>query len=196
MALIYANQILKHPKLEPRLKQALEFYYIQVANNMDFTDWGFEKGQHVYTHTIAYTLRGFYESGILLKDGKYTQLVIDFLDFLVNDYSKTGKLAGAYTANKKANHAFRCLTGNAQLSLLFSKLYQESGNEDYLDMAKVHLLPVLKAQLLRGPKGIKGGIPGSNPIWGPYQSWRIPNWGMKFFLDAYILLQQISTSSL
>jgi hypothetical protein len=62
-------------------------------------------------------------------------------------------------------------------------------DKKYLNMADALFYPLLKKQFLCGPEWIRGGLPGSSPVWGPYQSLRIPNWGLKFFLDAYLALK-------
>ena len=35
--------------------------------------------------------------------------------------------------------------------------------------------------------GIRGGIPGSDPIWGAYMPNTLPNWATKFYLDALLV---------
>ena len=36
-------------------------------------------------------------------------------------------------------------------------------------------------------KKFEGGLPGSKPIYGRYQSMDIPVWGIKFFIDALLI---------
>ena len=36
----------------------------------------------------------------------------------------------------------------------------------------------------RGPVGIRGGVKGSDPVWGSYLWLRYPNWAAKFGADA------------
>jgi hypothetical protein len=34
--------------------------------------------------------------------------------------------------------------------------------------------------------GIHGGIPGSDPVWGRYVRFALPNWAAKFYIDALL----------
>jgi hypothetical protein len=46
---------------------------------------------------------------------------------------------------------------------------------------------VKRAQPLMHPhSGIRGGIPGSDPIWGDYLTMALPNWAAKYFIDALL----------
>ncbi|MGH2874310.1 MAG: hypothetical protein ACRDL5_17860, partial [Solirubrobacteraceae bacterium] len=38
-----------------------------------------------------------------------------------------------------------------------------------------------------GAGPVSGGLPGSNPVWGPYMRFSLPNWAAKFLLDALLL---------
>ncbi len=33
---------------------------------------------------------------------------------------------------------------------------------------------------------LRGGIPGSDPIWGDYIPLALPNWAVKFYIDALL----------
>ena len=38
---------------------------------------------------------------------------------------------------------------------------------------------------------MRGGIPGSYPIWGDYARYSYPNWPAKFFADAVMLQESV-----
>ena len=40
---------------------------------------------------------------------------------------------------------------------------------------------------------IRGGLAGSNPIWGSYERFCYPAWAAKFFADAVMLVGRIAT---
>jgi hypothetical protein len=47
---------------------------------------------------------------------------------------------------------------------------------------------VKRTQRLSDPSdNIRGGIPGSAPIWGAYARFEYPNWAAKFFADALMM---------
>ena len=43
---------------------------------------------------------------------------------------------------------------------------------------------------LRHP-GLRGGIPGSAPIWRNYMTFSMPNWSVKFFIDALLMKKEV-----
>jgi hypothetical protein len=52
-----------------------------------------------------------------------------------------------------------------------------SFGDELLDSAKL-------AHPLRGPVGVRGGVPGSSPLWGEYGSFKYLNWAAKFMADV------------
>jgi len=39
--------------------------------------------------------------------------------------------------------------------------------------------------------GVRGGIKGSDPVWGRYAPLSLPNWATKFFVDAMWLRKDL-----
>jgi hypothetical protein len=162
-----------------------------------FRDNAFTPDARPYTHTIAYTAQGFLESGILLNDKRYLNaakktaeaLLKLYLNSNVNPYKGriNGSLAGAYNENWQSPDRYSCLTGNAQISSLWSRLAMIDRDPKLLDGA-VRMNNYLKGlQNRTSPnKGIAGGIKGSHPIYGDYMGFCYPSWACKFFIDALI----------
>ena len=173
-----------HPELLDKMGKALSIYQHRILPNGAVEGWGFWPGQWAYTHTIAYTLRGFLECSILLDQPALLEKVKSGADQLINERNRKGRWAGAYNLNWEGRYSFLCLTGCAQLSVLYRMLFDLSSNPSYKHAADELLKYVLKYQQLKGRSGIKGGIPGSSPVWGRYMRFRYPQWGVKFFLDA------------
>ncbi len=73
-ALLEANKILERPELQQKMEKTLGYYADQLNDNLSFTSWNFVPGEPAYTHTIAYTIRGFLECGILLNQPRYLSL--------------------------------------------------------------------------------------------------------------------------
>jgi hypothetical protein len=103
-------------------------------------------------------------------------------------------LCGAYEPDFKGGQRFTCLTGNAQMSCVWLRLFEVNGDLRYLNAA-LKMNEMLK-QLIpaRGRHGIAGGVSGSYPVWGPYQPFRYISWGCKFFADALLLEQRLKQS--
>jgi hypothetical protein len=159
--------------------------------NGTFSDWGFRPGEPAFTHTIAYTLRGFIESGRLLDEtGTYLDLVAPAVERLYRKSElRQGRLAGVLDYDWKGTNDFVCLTGNAQVGLVL--LHFESHRPDLrLVNAAAKLVDFVCDQQVTaaGSGRFRGGIAGSHPIWGPYLRLRYPNWAAKFFADSLIFL--------
>lgn len=153
--------------------------------------WGFEPEKPAFTHTIAYTIRGFLESALLLEDwDTYGEPVVQALDKLYSQAElNRGRLAGAYFNDWKKENWYTCLTGNVQVALCLM-IYEERSPDLRLVNAACKLVDrVCDTQSLRHPMaGNRGAVAGSVPIWGPYVKMRYPNWAAKFHSDALLRL--------
>src|SRR5262249_11746087 len=80
-----------------------------------------------------------------------------------------------------------CVTGCAQMALVWFRLARAINDASVASAARRLLEQVKSWQFLRGrdPETI-GALPGSMPIWGSYEPFRWPNWGVKFFCDALL----------
>jgi hypothetical protein len=145
------------------------------------------------THGIAYTLRGLLEGYYILNDEKYLNAVLKTSEVFLRKFEVKRFLPTSY--NEKWNPIVKteCLTGIAQLSIIWFKLYELTDDLRYLNGALdatdllCHLHPINSRF-----KEIKGAIKGSHPIWGRYAAIQYPNWATKFFADA--LMQRISNT--
>src|SRR6185437_2182044 len=74
------------------------------------------------------------------------------------------------------------------------RLSELTGDPRFANTALKAIDLVSRAQSLhsRDP-GIRGGIPGSAPVWGAYITMGIPNWAAKFYVDALLAKQAMLT---
>lgn len=166
-------------------------------DNGYFDNCSHTTGELPLTHGIGYTMQGLLETGILLKESKYIEAIQKTAEVLLRIYSvkgfksvyrqQKGFLPARFDDKWKSNDKFSCLTGNAQISLVWSKLYSVTGDIRYLNGA-LKMNDDLKAlqDLSSSNSGIRGGVKGSHPIYGLYISFQYPNWAAKFFIDAVI----------
>jgi hypothetical protein len=141
-----------------------------------------------FTHTIAYAIRGFLESGVLLGEERYLQAALTAARALANVQRQDGWLAGTYKDGWVADASYCCLTGLAQMSLNWIRLAQISGEQDLRAPARAGLDYIKTTQrLTASDAAVRGGIAGSSPIWGDYSRFEFPNWAAKFFCDALIM---------
>jgi len=74
------------------------------------------------------------------------------------------------------------------MAQIWLRLFQLTGDASYLGAATVANGYVKQTQArATGIAGIDGGIGGSYPIQGEYQSFQFVNWAAKFFADSLML---------
>jgi len=142
-------------------------------------------------HTIAYTLDGLIDSGIILKENKYLEAAVTGAIKLCDLFLSKGFLNGRYDRNWNGTEYMLC-TGCAQMAIVWLKLYRVYLDETYLEAAQRMTGQLLYIQT-RGFKETTdtlGAIPGSFPIWGRYEPFAFPNWATKFFCDALMLEEE------
>ncbi len=140
-------------------------------------------GHPAYLHFIAYAIQGTLECGMLLRRDDAVQAAADAAWELLRQFETRKRLLGAYETDFRHGRRFTCCTGNAQISCVWLRLFEITGDLRYLNAA-LKMNETLK-QSLR-PKG-RRGVAGSYPIWGPYQPMRFISWGSKFLADALML---------
>ena len=139
------------------------------------------------THTIAYTLDGLVECGVITGDQRFLDAARPAAHLLAERFLAEGRLNGRYDASW-AGTEYPLMTGCAQLAIVWSRLdaiLPDAG----LREARSRIVTYLeKVQRLsdQGPAAIHGAMPGSFPLWGRYEKFAFPNWGTKYFADALL----------
>jgi len=181
-------------------KSGSDRYGVAADRNIDWVLRHFQPGGWIdginlqghpsYLHFIAYVIQGTLECGILRRRGDAIQAAADSAWVLLRRFETHKFLFGTYEAGFKGGLRFSCLTGNAQMSCIWLRLFQVTGELRFLNAA-LKMNEMLKRQVRsRGRAGVAGGVAGSYPIWGPYQPLRYISWGCKFFADALLLEQR------
>ena len=136
-------------------------------------------------HTIAYSIRGILEVGIGLRDSKYIVAARKAADALLARQRDDGSLEGHFDEHWNPAMGYCCLTGIAQMGTVWGRLYQDTGEPQYL-RALVRANRYLKTVqwLGTGNPGLDGGISGSFPLHGSYGRFEVLNWAVKFFADS------------
>ncbi|WP_050032035.1 prenyltransferase/squalene oxidase repeat-containing protein [Halorubrum halophilum] len=147
-----------------------------------FEKAAFVDGDDPDLHTIAYTIRGLLEGGVGLDDEELIDAARGSADVLLELQRRTGPLSGTYDADWDGTW-YHCLTGNAQMGLVWLRLYELTGEAEYAMAARTAAEFLKRHQSLDGPDPVRGAIPGSHPHVGRYLYLRYPNWATKFFAD-------------
>jgi hypothetical protein len=143
-----------------------------------------------FVHTIAYAMRGIMEVGFFANREDFIKQAMVMGDALLAALPNNGFLPGRFDQNWQPTAKWSCLTGDAQIAINWSRLYQITGEEKYRQAVKRIITFVKSTQKLTGDASDVGAVKGSHPINGGYHPWQHPNWAAKFFADA--LMQELT----
>ena len=191
------------PLLELYELIANEAYCRAVAKNIEwalsnqqengwFENNALDRKSDAFLHTIAYAIEGLLECAILMQNKAWLEAAIKPAEVLLRRLKVKSTLSGIYNNKWKSTVQYRSLTGEAQMSVVWLKLFQITKDGRYLNVAlKMNdSLEKLQNTYSNNP-GINGGIKEPHPIWGGYASFMYPNWAVKFFSDALLLKEKI-----
>lgn len=171
-------------------KKVLKNINAKKLDNFFISGSGFKPNSYAFLHTIAYTLRGFLECSIILKDDCCFETCYNLSEILMKKFEIKKQLAGAYYENLNELSNFRCLTGEAQMVIIWNKISQKTKDYRFLNSG-LKLLDSLEKEVPKNNFLLKrGGLCGSKPYWGKYIAFRQPNWASKFLIDAILAEEQ------
>src|SRR5690606_4661261 len=152
----------------------------------------FESSDRAFTHTIAYTWRGFLELSALWQEEKWQTNCKVFLERIELEQKNHSFLAGEYDTKWGGKYFYRCVTGQAQIALIAYRMRDMTGESKYKILGQSLMKGILKDQKMgRFDPELKGAIPGSVPWYGPYMRGKYPNWAVKFYLDGLLRMREI-----
>ena len=147
-----------------------------------------EDNSRPLTHTIAYATRGILEVGLIASNGAFVDAAARIARAVAQAQRDDGALPGRLDASWKPAARWTCVTGNAQMAIVWQRVAREAGDRSMLPAAeKANRFNMSVQDLSTSDPGIRGGIPGSHPRGGGYMTNRYPNWAAKFFMDALML---------
>jgi hypothetical protein len=145
------------------------------------------------THPIGYVLEGLLACHLRLGEVTFLESVRRAADALLTRLTPDGRLPGAFDRGWLPRARSTCLTGNAQIAIVWGWLYALGGEARYLDGLRRANHFIARTQLLHDPDpGIRGGVKGSHPNTQGYSPFFYPNWAAKFFLDSMMLEQALT----
>jgi hypothetical protein len=187
-ALLQLHAISPNAERERVARTNLDWALSQQCNGW-FEQCAFTTGAAPFTHNIVYAIRGLWESGLLLKEQKYLDGAIAGAEAMLGHLRSDGFIPGQIDPSGKAQGRYCCLTGNCQMAIVWLQLFQHTKEQRYYDAAAASLRYVMSCQDIHTTNAnIRGGIKGSQPIWGKYTRLSYPNWATKFFIDGMLTL--------
>jgi hypothetical protein len=166
----------------------LDWALSQQRENGWFDSASFAPGIAPLTHTIGYAVEGMLEAGALLNEEKYVSSALQSARALLGLQRSDGSLAGTYGPDWQASVQWSCLVGNAQIAIIWLRIFKLTNEQAYqgaLNRITIFLASCL--DMTAKDPGIRGGISGSQPIYGGYLPFTYPNWAAKFMADLLVL---------
>jgi len=170
-----------------------------VASVQDADGWfrhmNFDVGTEPWTHTIAYTIQGQLEIGVLAgRDDLVRSAERAARRILALQDPQSGAVPGQIAAGFRPVGAWSSMTGNAQMAGIWLRLARITGDASWRDAAEAANRFDCRVQDLghRDP-GRAGGLRGSYPGHLGYGRFWYMNWTQKFHVDA--LLEQMGLST-
>ena len=187
-ALVKTALLAGDEKLKRAAVRHLDWALAQQTASGWFGRNAFVEGRPPFTHTIAYAIRGFLESGLLLGDARYVEAAARAARAVAARQRADGWLAGTFGEGWVSSDTYCCLTGVAQMCICWSRLREAAGEAGFAANIDSAIAYLKSSQRLADPADeVRGGIAGSLPIWGAYSRFEFPNWAAKFFADALML---------
>jgi hypothetical protein len=139
-------------------------------------------------HTLAYSMQGLLGIGRLVGRDDLIAGAKRLADAELRIMTSDGFLPGMQRRDFSAAADWCCLTGSAQTSAVWSQLYQWTRDERYSVAVQVINRYLMARHDIRNPDPrLRGGLPGSWPVWGAYGHLQVLNWATKFLVDALSL---------
>ncbi|MFN0318440.1 MAG: prenyltransferase/squalene oxidase repeat-containing protein, partial [Burkholderiales bacterium] len=124
-ALLAAGMLSNEQELVRAAVRHLEWALCQQAETGWFQNNAFTPDRYPFTHTIAYAIRGFLESGVLLGEERYLNAAQIAASKVAQAQRSDGWLSGELDTNWNSRASYACLTGIAQMALNWLRLSQE-----------------------------------------------------------------------
>lgn len=187
-ALAKAGHDLQDPRYLDAAVRNVQWALTQMHPNGWLANNDLEDNERPLTHTIAYATRGILEVGVIAGNSSFVEAASRMARAVAQSQRRDGALPGRLDSSWHAAARWTCVTGNAQMAIIWQRLAAEAGDRSWKAPAESAIRFNLSIQdLATADVGVRGGMPGSHPRSGGYMKNRYPNWAAKFFMDALML---------
>ena len=183
-----AGRALNKPRYLDAAMRNVEWALTRMRPNGWLDNNDLEDNARPLTHTIAYATRGILEVGVITTNSRFVEAASRIARAVAATQRDDGALPGRLDHEWRPAVGWSCVTGNAQMAIIWQRLARETGDTSWLPAAQRTNKFNLSVQDCASPDpNVRGGIPGSHPRSGGYMTHRYPNWAAKFFMDALML---------
>jgi uncharacterized protein YyaL (SSP411 family) len=187
-ALAEACRTLGVPRYLEAAVRNVEWALTQMHPNGWLENNDLEDNARPLTHTIAYATRGILEVGLVAGNGGMVEAAMRIARAVAQTQRRDGALPGRLDSTWRPAARWSCITGNAQMAIIWQRLARETGDGGWLPAAdNANRFNLSIQDLTTANPAIRGALPGSHPRSGGYMKNRYPNWAAKFFMDALML---------
>jgi hypothetical protein len=170
-----------------------EFCLSKQLPNGWFRDCCLSDASQPLLHTIAYAMQGLIGVGVIVDRPEFLQAAARTADSMIKLMGEDGFIPGRINQGFKGTVDWCCLTGTAQTAIVWGRLFQLTGNRVYCDAMQRAILYLMRRHDVDNPDPrLRGGVPGSWPVWGDYGRLKILNWATNFFVEALLLQESIA----
>jgi len=167
-----------------------EFAVSRQGHNGWFSDCCLSDPRRPLLHTLAYAMQGVLEMGILARREDLVLAARRTADSLIDAMGSDGLIPGRLDEHFAPAANYCCLTGSAQTSIVWSRLFGLTGEQRYRDAAvRVNRFLMARHDVETDDPTVRGGLSGSWPIHGDYGRFMVLNWATKFLVDALLAEQ-------
>jgi len=186
--LAQAGHALDEPRYVEAAVRNVQWALTQMHPNGWLENNDLEDNARPLTHTIAYATRGILEVGLIASRTDFVDAATRMAKAVAAAQRRDGTLPGRLDAEWQSAARWTCVTGNAQMAIIWQRLAKETGDRSLLPAAeRANAFNLSVQNLTASDAGVRGGIPGSHPLNGGYMKNRYPNWAVKFFMDALMM---------
>jgi Prenyltransferase and squalene oxidase repeat len=184
-ALISAGKNLHDPLIETAGIRNLEWTVAQQAANGFFRYASFNDAP-AFLHTMVYILEGLLDGFSETGEKSYFDAARKFAESLLQAARRDGILRSQYQDDYSVANGETCMTGLAQWAGICLRMSKLLGDASWSEQAELTINYLKSRQIRCGNERLNGGLTGSVPLTGRYMRAAIPNWGVKFFIDALL----------
>ncbi len=191
-ALLEAGQLLQNQKFVDAGNRNLSWTADRQGRTGFFERASFDD-RPAYLHTIVYVLEGLLDGYALVKERRWLDAALICAGSLLQTLTPGSIPRSQYRSDWSVANPEYCVTGLAQWATVCYRLAHDHGEQQFLVHAERVVDRLKRWQLISQRSEIHGGLPGSIPVHGRYMRFCIPNWGVKFFIDALVWRDKVRT---